>query len=1009
MPRACVWTTAAPAAVLAALVLCAAPAAGQVELPRTDAVHPITVSAERGSRWTEGAYEVWVLEGGVRIGQGPSVAQSREAVVWIARNSPAEDGRSRLIAYLEGDMRADVRGDGARARTDGAAWLGRWVTDANVYVHVRRADGEPGEMPAIYGRAAARRREELDGAVEQAQFVQPSPGGPAGTRRIRVFSRSAVRIRAQWFPDPQTNQGVAVIDAGVTVVIENVRKYGTLDISADRMVIWTAADQEPGLAGEAVQDERTPLEIYMEGNVVFRQGQRVIYADRVYYNVNRETGTVLGADVLTPAPKYQGLLRLRSEVLQQTGPGRFFAHDTFVTSSRLSKPKYRLQASEILFEDLQQPVIDPATGEPYVDPRTGEPAVDHQQSVTSRHNFLFFDDVPLFYWPWMAADVSDPTLYIRRARYKNDKMFGNQVLTDWNVYQLLGVRRKPEGTNWDASIDYLAKRGLGHGTDFTYRRGSFLGIDGPVSGLFDYWGIKDHGEDRLAGRGLVPPETDYRYRLFWQHRQKLAGDFTFSAEAGWISDRNFLEQYYRQEWETFKDLSTGAELKHVRDNVSWSLSADVRLNDFFAQTEWLPRADHFWLGQPLAESLTWFAHSSAGYARFRTGTAPTFFRDERLFTYLPWESPAAPGDPGVPLSADGERLVTRQEIDWPLQLGPVKVVPYALGELAHWGEDREGDDLQRAYWQAGVRASVPFWNVFPDVESHLWNVHGLAHKVVFDAEFAFTEANRNLEDLPLYDPLDDDSVEAFRRRFAVRTFGQTPGTVADIPLQFDERFYALRSGMAGWVTAPSTEIADDLMALRLGMRHRWQTKRGLPGQRRIVDWIVFDTNAVVFPDPDRDNFGAAVGLVDYDFRWHVGDRLTLVSSGMFDFFHDGAQVITVGGHIQRPPRGRLYLGLRLLEGPFRSHVVLSSFSYQMSPKWIGTASASVDLTGENIGQSLSVTRIGESLLVKFGVSLDAVRGDTGVFFAIEPRFVPKSRVTGAAGQQIETAGLHGLE
>ena len=39
-----------------------------------------------------------------------------------------------------------------------------------------------------------------------------------------------------------------------------------------------------------------PLELYLEGNVVFRQGERTIYAQRMYYDVRRETGIVLGTD-----------------------------------------------------------------------------------------------------------------------------------------------------------------------------------------------------------------------------------------------------------------------------------------------------------------------------------------------------------------------------------------------------------------------------------------------------------------------------------------------------------------------------------------------------------------------------------------------------------------------------------------------------------------------------------------------------------------------------------------
>jgi len=331
------------------------------------------------------------------------------------------------------------------------------------------------------------------------------------------------------------------------------------------------------------------------------------------------------------------------------------------------------------------------------------------------------------------------------------------------------------------------------------------------------------------------------------------------------------------------------------------------------------------------------------------------------------------------------------------------VVPYALGELAHWGADLTDDDLQRAYGQAGVRVSLPIWKVTPWVESDLMNVHGLAHKVVFDADLSWSDASRDLVDLPLYDPLDDDSIEALRRRLPGTTF---PGPV---PRQFDERFYAVRAGLAGWVTSPSTEIAEDLLALRLGVRQRWQTKRGMPGQRRIIDWIVLDTQAVFFPEDNRDNFGRALGLADYNFRWHVGDRLTLVSEGLFDFFDDGGQVITVGGYLARPPRGSLYAGIHLLDGPFSSSVLSLSYSYRMTDKWVSSLGTSVDLDGGNIGQNFSVTRVGESLLISLGARVDAARNNVGVNLSVEPRFLPKTRLGRAGGARIPAAGAFGLE
>ena len=74
-----------------------------------------------------------------------------------------------------------------------------------------------------------------------------------------------------------------------------------------------------------MQPKDAPLEFYLEGNIVFREGDRVIYAERMYYNVRQQYGIVLNAEVLTPAPGYQGLIRLKAEVLQQLDQANFRA------------------------------------------------------------------------------------------------------------------------------------------------------------------------------------------------------------------------------------------------------------------------------------------------------------------------------------------------------------------------------------------------------------------------------------------------------------------------------------------------------------------------------------------------------------------------------------------------------------------------------------------------------------------------------------------------------------
>ncbi len=1044
---------------LVSLAFVVSSATAQVKLPEVSSAEPILITAQAGNQWQVGAYEVWVLRGDCVIQQGQAVTRGREAVLWIDRPAVDDKQPCKVIAYLEGDVEsASSQQPGAPRLTD-KTWFGRFLSMPGIQVRTGATAGKPDVLPPIYWRGMERRSPESaeDGwrpRVQPAQYVATPPGqapgpvarpdnvtapadtsafpsvrpgalpamaptsgmtGPAvmagGGRRIRVFPRSDVPVQAQWFPDPSSNQWIAVIDSGVNVIVDGLVGSSTLDISTDRLVIWTKGLQEPDLTGRTSQDQRTPLEFYMEGNIVFRQGERIIYAKQMYYDVPNHVGTVLDADVLTPVRNYAGLLRLHANVLQQTAEDRFFAKEAFLTSSRFGEPSYRLQTNDLYFEDIQHPLTDPNTGQPIVDPATGQPVIEHQRLATADNNFIFAGPVPIFYWPRLATDLNDPTYYIRNAAVNNDTVFGTQILTRWSGYDLLGIRNKPVGTDLDVRLDYLSDRGFGYGGTFTYDRNGLFDLPDHITGLGSFWGIQDRGSDNLGvGRRNVPLEESYRYRLFWQHRQNLSYDLQLSAELGWISDRNFLEEYYKREWDGLKDESTGVELKRIHDNTSWSITADYRLNDFFTQTNWLPRADHFWLGQPLMnDAFTWYEHSNAAYAQFKRTTVPDNVSVGPVtgaagpFNYLPWEVD----------SREGERLATRQEIDWPFQLGAVKVVPYMLGELAHWGQDVNGEPLDRAWGQVGVRASMPMWSVDPTANSDLFNVHGIAHKVVFDAEFMAADSNRNMSDLPLYDPLDDDSIEAWRRQFLTSTFGLpsmmlTPTGQAYLA-KFDERYYALRSGLQSWVTSPSTEVADDLMAIQLGAHQKWQTKRGPAHNRRIIDWVTLDTNISIFPDAGRDNYNTTAGLFDYDFAWHVGDRLTLVSNGIFDFFSQGQTLFSFGGYLTRPPRGSLYMGFRVLEGPINSQVLSVSYTYWMSPKWTTTFGTSYDFGNQgNIGQNFSITRIGESFLVSAGFSVDASRNNVGVGLMVEPRF-SKGRMSTFSGAEIPPAGAMGLE
>jgi len=995
--------------------------AGRIEVPAADPREGLVVQAAQAVRWTEGAYDVWHLSGGTRVRQGSVAADGDEAVVWIEQASSATDdllgaagggdlpGVRRVIVRMAGDVTVRSAAGGAMIRGD--EWAGRFSTIADPALEFGSVTG--GAAPASARVAAGVDPHDASrGSVTPAQFGEyAAPAVPpaivaAPTRRLRAFPRSSVPLAIKWFPSPSGREWIAVITSGVNLVVDGVDPAGPLDISADRLVIWTQGSAQPDLGGGVAATPDTPLELFMEGNVIFRQGQRVVEAANMFYDVPRSSGVITGATVLTPVDNYSGYVRLRADVLRQVDRSRFVAQQSGLTSSRLGVPSWEFRSRELVFTDEQVPLPGPF-GETIIDPATGEPRVEHQQFITSRGNTVTVGGVPVLWWPVLASNAEKPTFYINNAQLKNDQIFGTQVLTSWDAFQVFGWRRPPEGVDWNFDLDWLSLRGPGGGTSLLYNRPDFLGLGTPASGDLDAWFVGDAGIDNLGlfRRDLIYPgypDRTFRGRSFWRHRQDVGGGWQARGTAGWISDMNFLEEFYEAEWEEGYEQRTWLDLRRPIENRELRFLASVRVNQFLTQSEWWPRVDHYWLGQPLLrDSLTWYQHTGLSYVRQGLPEAPIPGQGNQFWTLLPYEA-----------NVIGERLATRHEIDLPFQAGPVKLVPYALGELAHWGEVLDDAPLSRAYGQVGIRSSLPLWTADDTVESQLWNVHGLAHKVVFEAEFGYTQATQNVQQFPLYDQLDDDAINQFRRNIPYWDYGVPFGSAAgDLVFgpgfRYDPRTYAVRRGLGGWVTGP-TEIANDLTVFRLGAHQRWQTKRGPAGSRRIIDWITLDVDGELFPLADQ-NFGSTMGLWQYNFRWYVGDRTTLLSTGDVDFFSGGQQLWTVGALLNRTPRGSVFLGFNQFGGPIEASVITGSYTYRMSPKWASAFGSAIDLSGRNIGQQFQLVRIGEAFLATFGFNVDYSRNNVGVTFNLEPRFLSRTQFASSRGLALPVAGAYGLE
>lgn len=826
------------------------------------------------------------------------------------------------------------------------------------------------------------------------------PGNP-GTLQRRIGARTfAMSGRGSFEPlitstnRPDRGDSVITISRGVRLRFGDVSiatgggvvDLGAVLIEADRAVIWTSNLTRLLADGGRIDD--LPVEVYIEGNVVFQQGMRTIYADRMYYNVQAEYGMILGAEVFTDAPQFDGILRLKADVIQQRSREYFLAHQAALTTSRLGVPRYWLQSDKVEFTDKSSQSPNRIMGLRM----PGRTADETGMKAKARNNFVYVEGIPVFYWPVMDTNVDTSSHYLSAVKYQNDTIFGNQVYLDWNMYQLLGIA-PIDGTRWRLSTDYLSERGFALGNTFQYNVPEFV-LGGSANGYFDFWGIREEGLDVLGSdRIFLNPERTNRGRLLLRHRQQLGPDSELWAEAGWISDRNFLEQYFEQEWDTSKDAATALRFRQYFDNQMFDLAGQIQINDFHTETSWLPRLDHYWLGQSIGDLLTYYSRTSVGYGRQQSASVPLNAADAAKFQLQPTE-----------VDARGIVATTRHELNMPFEFLRTKYVPFVSGEAAFWGEDVNGDALTRLTGQAGWRSSTPAWKAYPNFNSRIFNLNGLVHKISYESEFLYADTNKDLSLLPLYNPIDDNSQEHFRRRLVFNTFGGV------LPAQFDATQYAARQSMQRYVSAVSTEVVEDQLQSRFGIHQRLQTKRGQPGRERIADFIEFDVDAILFGKQDRDNFGEALGGLNYNLRYHLGDRVTLLSDGYYDLFDEGLRSTSIGGIINRPGRGDAYLGVTSMDGPINALILVGTVNYRMNEKWAITGGSTIDLkaTG-NIGQSLALTRIGESFLFRLGANIDYGRDNVSFVFALEPRFFQRLGLGAAGGQPVGQVGLTGLE
>jgi hypothetical protein len=790
-------------------------------------------------------------------------------------------------------------------------------------------------------------------------------------------------------------EAVYIITGGVILQVRNANKIGMIDMEADRIVVWTHGNGD--LLATNLQAESghssNDLEVYLSGHVIIRQAptvnpkgnQRTISADEVYYDVNRSVAIAQNGRLELKQPLMNDPIIATAKEIRQTSVNTFEVVHSEVFSSRLpSDPGLKVYLQDGVIEDRTVPLRN-LFGVPVLDRVTGQPVMQSQSILTGNNTFFEMEKIPFYFLPHTTTNLQEPLGPVTNFTFGFNQLFGAQLGVTLNANEIFGLQPRPN-TSWQLNLDYMSYRGPGLGTLYSNAGTDLFGIPAKYTSVLRAYGMYDRGYDILGG---LRPVNNFQPPNFrgWALERATVDDmpngFSSLIQISPESDRNFIEQYYKRPFDVDPNFDTFAFLKQQQNNWSWSVMLRPDLTPWVTMTQDLPRLDGWLIGQDFLKTFTYTSHVNGEYDSLQTSTDP-----------LPQVSVTDQNDS----TFRGDWM---QEVDAPFYLGPLKLSPYGRSELTFYSRDLAGNPIGRSWEAGGVRASIPFTHLYSSAASELFNVNGLDHKVLLNANFIDAYTNVSYDQLPQLDRLNDNSTnQALRdiRPYQLlfnpnAVFGNNGMSLIFSPYYNTPQTMAIRRLLLDRAIDTLSTVEE----LQLQVSQRLQTKRGFPGNQHIVDWMTLDLSATYFPAANRDNFGHAWSFLQYNYLWNVGDRTALTSSGWTDPFPGGVRVWTVGAYFNRPDRTNFYLGFRYID-PLMVRAVTASATYIFSPKYAATASTTYDFgTGEAFSNSLMFTRMGSDLQVSLGVSYNALQSNFNLLFNIVPNLLPANKAFGPMG------------
>jgi hypothetical protein len=319
---------------------------------------------------------------------------------------------------------------------------------------------------------------------------------------------------------------------------------------------------------------------------------------------------------------------------------------------------------------------------------------------------------------------------------------------------------------------------------------------------------------------------------------------------------------------------------------------------------------------------------------------------------------------------------TRNEVDFPILLNTVKVVPYIAGTYAY--EDQTGYDTtldgrtktrgddKVGLGELGVRASTMLWKEDQFFKSRFWDLNGMRHIIKPHFEAAFYEATDN-----------------------------------------------------------TIDMRD---TYNFGLSQRWQSRRGSPKNLRSFDWMRLDVDATflekntpsamggpgtygpaayMWNNPaipfgvrrTSNLFGLVRDSVNADYMWRLSDTTAVLSDLNYDIRSGVVQQFDIGMTRYVYPDVSFYLGSRYLRplivsvpsaGVFEqgSNSVVAAITYALNSRYTATFSQEYNFDyGKSVRSEMTIMRRYHRMYYGLTFATDESLDRQSVIFSVWPQGV----------------------